>query len=168
MIRSQSARQWRCATAGYHVGSVCATLGRQEELPIRVHRAPLRRIRKTWKAGLVVTMNPVTQRLPVHTISPRRLGPVVTLQHQGKRQHPPPPPHRPARSGIAKDHEVHLVQCHAETPLLRLAQMRRQRYSIKRAFKDAKGEHVAVHLVVFDQQDLRHLSSRKRPWFSPS
>ena len=93
MIRSQNARQWRCATAGHHVGSVCATLGRHEELPIRVHRAPLRRVRKTRKAGVVVTMHPVTQRLPVDTIGPRRLGPVVTLQHQGKHQHPPPPPH---------------------------------------------------------------------------
>lgn len=52
-------------------------------------RTPLRRVRKTRKATLVVPMHPVTQRLPVHASGPRRLAPVVTIHDQGKGQHPP-------------------------------------------------------------------------------
>jgi hypothetical protein len=53
-------------------------------------RAPaVRTVRQTGDALLVVTHNPVAQRLPIHAAVPGGLRPAITLQYQGERQKPP-------------------------------------------------------------------------------
>jgi len=60
-------------------------LGRQ----LARRRAPFRPVLQPLQSALVVAMHPVTQRLPIHSRCPRRCRPIMPLQHQSKRQHPP-------------------------------------------------------------------------------
>ena len=49
----------------------------------------VRTVRQTGDALLVVTDNPVTQRLPIHAAVPGGLHPAMTLQYEGDRQKSP-------------------------------------------------------------------------------
>ena len=48
----------------------------------------LRCIVQTRKPALVVTMNPIAQRLPIHASGACRFAATVAFHHQGKREHP--------------------------------------------------------------------------------